>query len=250
MKCSNCNHTIPDDSEFCSFCGSKLSSAKHDNSDHKSEGIPAQSSGKAILQPRKTKLPVIIAAVLGVLLIGSAIWNTLQASKVAELTSDYNTALAQAQEDSQTITTLQKNLSSQQKDIEQLNDEISSLEKEISQLTNTNNAYKTSSNAFSQIRNAAIGSSIGYASSNFHVNTGVVTVNKGQSKTISLVANWSSGGTVSIARDNSNAALDITDSSWYTSTTVKITGYSKGVTIATFSSTAESKTFKVIVIVT
>ena len=259
MKCNNCYHPIPDDSEFCSFCGKRVLSPgpEQEPISKASSAVQELIEAKEVTSANRRKLPVIITAVLALLLVVSCVLNVLQysnrtkmTSRVTELTTEYDAALTQAQKDAKSIESLQKQLASQEKDIDELSSKITSLLQENTNLSNANNVYSTSSKAFSQISNAAQKSPVGFVSSNFYVNTGVVTVTKGQSKTIRLVASWYSGGTVTISRDNTNASLEITDSSWSTSTTVNITGKSKGVTIATFSSTAESKSFVVIVIVT
>ena len=65
-----------------------------------------------------------------------------------------------------------------------------------------------------------------------------------------LTANWTNGGTVSVDYSGLSAFVSFDNDSWTTSTKMTIEPWREGVTAVTFSNNVDSKTFKVIIIVT
>ena len=93
--------------------------------------------------------------------------------------------------------------------------------------------------------------STGYASSNFFASDSVIVVRKNETnRKFKLTANWSNGGTVYVDYSSTAAVVSFDNDEWSTSTQMTVHPLSEGVTIVTFSNSVNSKTFKVLIIVT
>ncbi|MBQ7851394.1 MAG: hypothetical protein IJ342_00730, partial [Muribaculaceae bacterium] len=91
----------------------------------------------------------------------------------------------------------------------------------------------------------------GYASKNFFASNSVIIVSKDDKDCkFTLTANWSNGGTVEVEYSSSAAWISFDKDEWTTSTPITVHPQSKGVTVVTFSNDVDSKTFKVLIIVT
>lgn len=100
MTCSYCNHTIPDDSEFCSFCGNKLPPRVSEQNpvSKKISSIQDFSETKEGSPPQKRKALSIITAALALLLVISVVFNALQYSGTSRLKEDLSLTIAQMDE--------------------------------------------------------------------------------------------------------------------------------------------------------
>lgn len=77
----------------------------------------------------------------------------------------------------------------------------------------------------------------------------MVNINE-RNRKFTLTANWSTGGTVSVGYSGKAAAVFFDNDSWTTSTEMTIFPLQEGVTAVTFINDVDSKTFKVLIIVT
>ena len=92
---------------------------------------------------------------------------------------------------------------------------------------------------------------IGYAASNFKASESVIVVDKNETnRKFTLTANWTNGGTVSTDYSGYSAWVNFDNDSWTTSTKMTIEPWQEGVTAVTFSNDVDSKTFKILIIVT
>lgn len=122
--------------------------------------------------------------------------------------------------------------------------QISSLEKKVSNLEDKAEWYD-------EIVDELEGANLGYAASNFKTDSAVFVVSKyNLSEKIKLTAHWNPGGSVSVNYSSSAARVSFDKDSWSTSTTLTIKPKEVGATVVTFSNDVDSKTFKVLIVVT
>ncbi len=121
--------------------------------------------------------------------------------------------------------------------------------KTISDLRTQNTSLQEKSDLFDSICNYGSIGSFGYAADHFHANTGLVVMTEGSTKAITLTAHWSNGGTVDYDYYGHSALISLDNDSWYTSTTATIHAYSKGVTRVCFTNDVDNYSFSIIIIV-
>lgn len=93
---------------------------------------------------------------------------------------------------------------------------------------------------------------IGYAADNFKSSESIILVRKGETnRKFTLTAYWSNGGTVSTSYSSFLVAgISYDNDNWSRSTTMTINPQSEGISIVTFTNNVDSKTFKIMIIVT
>ena len=150
-----------------------------------------------------------------------------------------------------TIENLEKVIDSHEQTIASQKGTIASQKSAINTYKSTNESLKTKSGYFDTICNEFRYSNSGYAASNFRANQSVIVLSKSdKNKKFTLTANWTNGGTVTVKYSGYSATLSFDKNSWTTSTEMTVTPWSEGITIATFSNSVNSKTFKILIIVT
>ena len=200
--------------------------------------VKAQPTLPQVPPKKKSKAPVIILSILCVLLVAAniaqyflykvAVRDTAQQLVAANQTIDANT---------KKINELQNTISTQKTTISSQKTKISNLEK-------IEDYYDTI------CRNMKTGN-IGAASSSFKVDDSVIVVRKNETgRKITLTTTYDGGGSVSVDYSSYAATLDFDEDSWYSTTTLTVDPSYVGVTVATFSNTENSQTFKVLIIVT
>ena len=211
--------TVPNSNEkhtFCKKCGSTI-----DPNTKKCSGC-----GKQYFNSKKT-VPVVLLSVLLVASIGLNVMQYFQGKEAIETVATQTTK----------IENLEKEVSTQKSTISSQKNKISSLEKK--------------SDYFDKICKELSSGNIGYAASNFRASESVIIVDKNETdRKFTLTANWTNGGTVSVDYSGSAAWVDFDNESWTTSTKMSIEPWQEGVTAVTFSNDVDSRTFKVIIIVT
>ena len=143
----------------------------------------------------------------------------------------------------------------QNSEIKARNEEVNQLantyKRQISSLENKLSFYEDKAAWYDEIVRELKGENLGYAASNFHTDSGVYVVSKyNVSEKIKLTAHWSNWGYVNVDYSSNAARVIFDKNTWTTSTTMTIDPNKEGVTVVTFSNTADSKTFKVLIIVT
>lgn len=210
---------VPNSNEkhnFCKKCGSAI-----DPNTKKCSGC-----GKQYFNGKKT-VPIVL---LSVLLIGSIGLNVMQ--------------YLQGQEASETV-------AAQTTQIEELEKEVSTQKSTISSQKSQIADLEEKSGYFDTICKELSTGNIGYAASNFKASESVIVVDKNETnRKFTLTANWTNGGTVSTDYSGYSAWVNFDNDSWTTSTKMTIEPWQEGVTAVTFSNDVDSKTFKILIIVT
>ena len=210
---------VPNSNEkhnFCKKCGSAI-----DPNTKKCSGC-----GKQYFNGKKT-VPIVL---LSVLLIGSIGLNVMQ--------------YLQGQEASETV-------AAQTTQIEELEKEVSTQKSTISSQKSQIADLEEKSGYFYTICKELSTGNIGYAASNFKASESVIVVDKNETnRKFTLTANWTNGGTVSTDYSGYSAWVNFDNDSWTTSTKMTIEPWQEGVTAVTFSNDVDSKTFKILIIVT
>ena len=133
-------------------------------------------------------------------------------------------------EQDEKITSQTETISSQEKEIESLGEKAEYYDKICEEL----NSGK-----------------LGYATEDFRVNESVILVNEYDTdRRFTLTTSWHGGGSVGVSYSGDSATVDFDEDSWGDSTTMTVVPNCQGVTVATFSNTMDSNTFKIIIIVT
>ncbi|MDY3219850.1 MAG: zinc ribbon domain-containing protein [Candidatus Fimivivens sp.] len=209
---------VPNSNEKHNFC-KKCGSAINPNT-KKCSGC-----GKQYFNGKKT-----VPIVLSVLLIGSIGLNVMQ--------------YLQGQEAIETV-------AAQTTQIEELEKEVSTQKSTISSQKNQIATLEEKSSYFDTICKELSTGNIGYAASNFKASESVIVVDKNETnRKFTLTANWTNGGTVSTDYSGYSAWVNFDNESWTTSTKMTIEPWQEGVTAVTFSNDVDSKTFKILIIVT
>lgn len=280
MKCPNCGTILSDDNKFCRFCGAKLDlttcnePAPEDVSSPNESlaevdapiatDVPSQPDSTSVAPSLSSKkktvyckrcggpidpeekrctlcgkkyslwkkvLPICILIFLLFVSFG-ANFGQFFFHKVAlsEVESTLDTKLDKIDQQNEEIRILEASLASRNDELTRLQDSLSSYEDSFALLSQGN---------------------VGYAASNFNVDQSVIVLRQNQTKKFTLTANWSDGGTVSVDYSNGLIAdISFDNDSWYTSTQMTAEGYSPGSTVVTFSNDVDSRTFKMLIIVT
>ena len=210
---------VPNSNEkhnFCKKCGSAI-----DPITKKCSGC-----GKQYFNGKKT-VPVVL---LSVLLIGSIGLNVMQ--------------YLQGQEASETVAAQTTQIEELEKEVSTQKSTISSQKSQIADLEEKGGYFDTICKELST-------GNIGYAASNFKASESVIVVDKNETnRKFTLTANWTNGGTVSTDYSGYSAWVNFDNDSWTTSTKMTIEPWQEGVTAVTFSNDVDSKTFKILIIVT
>lgn len=251
MTCIHCGNSVPEDSDFCPYCGKKIEPPAPLQPEEPAAPIL---EGEADAPRKKSRLPVLILSALAVILLGMNIFQFYTNYRLSASNTRLETQLSAINESPQL-----DQLSALEAEIDALKTALSAAESTTSAKTDRIHELTTEKyqyireltdlqNAFDLIRD----SRVGYASENFHLNTGVVVLSSNDAPhRITLTAHWDKGGTVRYSNTNMPVAyVSIDNDEWYTSTPVTISPLSKGVNIVTFSNSADSDTFKLLIIVT
>ncbi len=251
MICQKCGMKIPDDSEFCQYCGEKvqvqveqtpsaINNATQGNSNCSqattvvSEPQMKECSAKdkcsiiEYLRQKPSRKWLATVACLSIVFLGLIALNVNQHITVIELT--------------ETVDNLNSTISEKDKQIKSKDSKITSL---------TDDAE-----SFQNIVDAVEDGSLGYASNNFRSSESIIVVGENdQNRHFTLTAYWSNGGNVSVEYDwysdeySPSAYVDFDQDSWSTSTTMSIEPMHSGVVVVTFSNDVDSQTFDVIIVV-
>lgn len=254
MNCPKCNHILPDDSEFCQYCGTRIEKVAAPAEEIVGEPMspapevvtieprPCQSTPKKTPTQKKNQKKCKIASIILIVLVVISL-----AANIGLLSYyNYRTADMQAQLDAanKTIAKKEATITSYEKKIALNTTLIDQQKTELSTL-------KNKSGYFDDIVSGMRDGNAGYAASNFFASDSVIVVSKSNSSyKFTLTANWSNSGAVNVDYSSLCAYVTPDNNKWHTSTKITVHPRKVGVTVVTFSNNVDSKTFKVLIIVT
>ena len=241
MNCPKCSAVIPDDSTYCTHCGCNISEAKKQMEAEQQVPPPAFTGGApapAAAAVKKSKAAAVLAVLLVLSVIGCAVLGFLAAYQYSISKAYVN----QAREDALQIYSLQG-------EIDSLTEDKEKLEKDIGRLQDSFNDSAVARDALLALESAE---NWGYATKNFHANTGVVYAKLSEgTKAIEIVMNYD-GSTCYLDCSNTNVAEAAwSNQTWYYGEVadVFIEPKSKGIAVLTFTNTTYDNYFNVLVIV-
>ncbi len=281
VVCPACNNDLPDDSEFCQFCGRRILVSEEisvpdpkdlavhvptgsaeilDNNsifDDTKEVGKLNDSDKAISARKKknSRIRKGLSIVLIVAVFLSIAGNIGQYFFYSHSISDIEVRLEKAnkiiEEKEIALTSYIEEISSKTATIASNKTKIASQETTINQQKKQISDLKVKKDYFDEIVSKMRYGNAGYAASNFCASDSVIIVDKNDTSCkFTLTANWANGGTVSVDYSSGAARVSFDNNSWSKSTSMTVHPYREGVTVVTFSNNVDSKTFKVLIIVT
>ena len=266
MKCPKCGQSLPDDSVFCQFCGFTLGFDEHNNPPASPdqtidyEGMASADSSSSNIKKEKRERLKISTIVLSALLLLSLGINTflfvetqtLQKEKLS-LDLDRSSLSELLSQKDDEIQTHQDRIKELDKTVRDQQETIASQEQKCRDY-NYLFKYFRQSYLFYNVNRTTVCNQLGYSSANFHVNTSVLSMNKGGQDTIKLTAYWPQGGTVLISTSSFSGSkrpisYRFCQNNWSTDVDLELTANNTGIQVLTFTNTVDFQAFDVIVIV-
>lgn len=282
MKCYNCEHLLPDDSEFCQYCGKKITNE-----------LPLQEStdAKTIIEPidinESAELNSINVKKATVQIIPSVIVKNPPAETVDESGENiikqkhrnkfcklcggqidvntkkcsgcgkqyfngikFNKVLTTILILSAVILTSVIINIVQFVEIGDLTDTVESQTSTISSQKSKIDLLDKKSDYYDTICRELSYGNVGYASNNFRVSEGVILIDKDEKdRKFTLTTSWSGSGKVSVSYSGYSAKVSFDNESWNNSTKMTVEPKMAGITVVKFSNDVNSQTFKMIIIV-
>lgn len=214
--------------------------------------VSVQPKQAQVVLKKKSKAPIIILSIICALLI---VANVAQYFLYKEAVKDTEQQLVTANNtidaNNRKITELQNTISSQKTTISSQKTTISSQKTTIDSQKTKITKLEAIEDHYDAICQHMKNGNIGAASSNFKVDDSVIIVRKNETgRKITLTTTYDGGGSVSVNYSSYAATLEFDEETWYSTTTLTVDPSYEGVTVATFSNTENSQTFKVLIIVT
>ncbi len=240
MKCPNCGKLLPDDSEFCTYCGKEIK-------DVDKEPMDKQTPSK-----KRSSITNIICILLCIAFgISSLFIYQNDRKKISELNKRIEVTSKEIDDKKQKVSDLESRLES----VSNLESELESSKEEVTKLNSRLNDYMSDAHDFQRLCEID-DEPIGYASSKFFVNNGVVILDgRNDEAYITLTCDYDSYveiGCDQLFKGVSGyaATLDFTEDSWTgNKTKLKASGALKrGTTVYRLSNNKDKSTFLVIII--
>lgn len=227
MNCPKCSANIPDDSIFCPNCGCNIEEVeKQIKIEQALEVIqsPEVNSNATSVVVKKSKSTNMLAFLLVLSIICCCVLGYFTYSF-------YNQSLDYSKQISDNIAQI-KNFEGRNKALQ--------------------DSYDKTAVARSTLEFLQSSEKWGYATENFHANTGVICLNSyGNTKSIEVSMNYSNSTCYLDCSNTSVVNPYWSDKPWYNkSTNLYLEPLAKGISVLTFTNSAYDNSFKVLVIVT
>ncbi len=258
MKCCKCGAQLPEDSVSCQFCGERVQ--RNESTENKSSQFSEapqikestsiseknnlvlpkktteheekhQGQNKNVISNRSKTINIAICILLIVLLTGNIVQIFLykdQRETISELNNEKEKLVKEKRE---------------------LEDDLNESNYARTKLVNSLDEYKKKSDYYDKIISLCR-HQIGYASEQFHVDKGIVVIEKNTTRRIRLIADYNEHVTISTTTNGDAASIEFDESTWYgSSTTLTIKSQRKGITTIEFSNNINNQIFTVLIIV-
>ena len=240
ITCPVCGSPNTSGTKFCAVCGRKMNTTTLDES--------APILEPEVPQEKKNRLGIILTSVAAALLLLLNMVFLIDDLFTRKKLDQANDTIAQKE---YTVDELRDNKTQLEATVDALEDRVDELEATVILRDETIQALTKDSKAYDAIVSGMGSGKAGYGADNFYVNDSVVVVKKGDnSQKIKLTAQWDSGATVTISYSSSAAKLSFDTDGWERDTMLSVKPNAPGVTIATFTNSADNNTFQVLIIVT
>ena len=282
MKCYNCEHLLPDDSEFCQYCGKKIINELplQDNADEKKIVEPIGINEN--VEVNSTNVKKAAVQVIPSTIVKNPLVETVDDSQENNIKKKYRTKfckLCGGQIDDHTkkcsgcgkqyfkgikfnkflmtiivlsaIILISAIINIVQFiEIENLTDKVESQISTISSQKSRIDILDKKSSYYDTICRELSYGNLGYASNNFRVSESVILVDKNEKdRKFTLTTSWSGSGKVSVSYSGYSAKVSFDNESWNNSTKMTVEPKMEGITVVKFSNDVNSQTFKMIIIV-
>ena len=250
MKCSKCGRENPVDSDFCQYCGSSLVNKEPAFTDPENYFAGETSKPK---EHKKLLIPLIVVTIVASVL---AILNLVQYSGNRQTRATIESLTAQIGEKDTGLSSLegiQSQLTEKDKTIEAQEEQISSLEKKNAKLESQVSDLEGNARRYEIIKESFDPhASYGFSSNRFKVNNGIVILERGTIKRLTLTADFDEEVEVTSNVDGFSADIVWNEDTWSGSTTtvdIVASETATGVTVINFSNDQNTRSFDVFVIV-
>ena len=227
MNCPKCSVSIPNDSVFCPTCGCNIKETeKQIKIEQALEVIqsPEVNSNATTVEVKKSKSTKVLAFLLVLSIICCCVLGYFTYSFYNQ-SLDYN------------------------KKFDSKSAQVKSLESKNKELQSSYNKTFVARSALSELNSSE---QWGYATENFHANTGVICLKTYQrTKSIEITMNYNNSTCYFDSSNTSAVNAYWSDKTWYSGKPgiVYLEPKSKGVSVFTFTNSAYDSTFNILVIV-
>lgn len=266
MKCSICGNELPNDSEYCQYCGKKLIAGRLNVSEPLRDKANISADDKVsrmIVKPiqlcdeeRSAKIPFDKGSESNMQgenglesyrkNCSSCGKRRFQLNRIVVLTIAICVILV-------SLIGLNVFQYFRYNHMHSLNEaKISEADKQIETLKNDLSKTEVKADYYDNICDFLRFGNIGYASDNFRASESIILLDRCDSaKKIVLTAYWYGNGNVSLSNSSPlTATIDFDNNSWTRTTTMTIKPYLEGISIISFSNDVDARTFKIMIIVT
>ena len=280
MKCSNCGMVLPDDSEFCQFCGAKIMVDAVNNrispeADGTINSIPlsqkcctkcgmllpedsefCQYCGTHVEIKNNTPQENVAVSKAGANEVQSMTCkNGKQPFRIATIILAIACAILVGLASYQffsvhnTLTYLRDRTVSLQAQVSSNDAKVKELESTNKRLQGQVDSNKEKANQYDKVVEYGSSYRFGYAAESFRTSTGVLVISEGSSNTVRLTTSWQGTGTVSWESKTNCASIDFTEDNWDSYTNIVINANRAGVDLLSLSNTHDSNVVRILVIV-